>query len=438
MLSPAMTLYGGFGPAYLNAGRAAPLAFVWALFATLPTALSYVFLSNGHPNSGSAAAWAEKAFSRRVSIWAGWMVFLYYLTNFIIQPVTLGVFAGDLFKLIHIEPGFITYGLGALLCLGWTAPLVYKGIGISMKSALAFLLFESLVVVALCTTVVWMAHASGTKLTLEGFYLSASPAGASGIFRAMVFAILAYCGFDVVSTLAEETHMPEKLIPRATILSLFVYATVITLGIWALTFGSSPGHLKTIAESGLMPITEVARIAWGKASFLIPLTAISASLGLAIATSLGASRVLFSMARSELAPARFSQLNSSQIPGPAIQAIFVIGAFASLVTGALMGPFDSYVWWGTTSTFFALVTYLVVNGANIVLHWRRAFESTLSILMYILIPILGIVFDLYLLYRTFFLELWKQGWATGQSVVVFDLSCCAIAAIVALKKAPIK
>jgi len=38
MLSPAMTLYATFGPAFSTAGNAAPLAYGWALLATVPTA----------------------------------------------------------------------------------------------------------------------------------------------------------------------------------------------------------------------------------------------------------------------------------------------------------------------------------------------------------------------------------------------------------------
>ena len=37
-LPPTMTLYGLFGPIFLAAGSAAPLAFIFALAATLPTA----------------------------------------------------------------------------------------------------------------------------------------------------------------------------------------------------------------------------------------------------------------------------------------------------------------------------------------------------------------------------------------------------------------
>src|SRR5262249_32692637 len=93
MLSPAMTLYALFGPTVLTAGRAAPLAFLWALVATLPTAVSYALLSRDFPLSGSAASWIRLAAPRSLAIWAGWMVFLYYFTNFICQPITLGLFA---------------------------------------------------------------------------------------------------------------------------------------------------------------------------------------------------------------------------------------------------------------------------------------------------------------------------------------------------------
>ena len=60
-------------------------------------------------------------------------------------------------------------------------------------------------------------------------------------------------------------------------------------------------------------------------------------------------------------------------------------------------------------------------------------QSPGSLFIYFVIPMTGLLTDMYLLYRTFFLELWNQGWATGQSVVVFDLICCAGALILALR-----
>lgn len=433
MLSPAMTLYGGFGPSFLNAGAAAPLAFVWALLATLPTAASYILLSREYPTSGSAADWAEKSFGKKIGVWAGWMVFLYYLTNFIIQPVTMGVFAGNLFQAVHIAPNFFTFAFASIVCLASGAYFVYRGISISSKGALVFLLLETAVVTALCVSVLYFAAQSGTKLDFDNFRLTASPTGSSGVFRAMVFAILAFCGFDVVSTLSEEVREPEKTIPRATFLSLLVYAGIIILGIWSLTYGGTREELKAIADAGGMPISEVARKVWGGGGILIPITGISATFGLTIATAVGASRILFSMARGGLASKPFALLNDAQTPVNALHLIFGVTLVLALLTGAFLGSYDAYVWWGTTSTFFAMITYLFVNASNLILNRAKWFASPWATLGFVVVPLIGLLTDAYLLYRTFFYELWGQGWATGQSVVVFDLFCCVIAVVFAFK-----
>ena len=184
-LSPAMTLYGLFGPIVLAAGNAAPLAFVFALLATLPTAYGYAVLSRDFPTSGSAADWSARASTPRVGIWTGWIVFLYYLTNFIIQPVALGLFFGDLLKALNLSPpggqgaGFV---LGVVFCCALPAWMVYRGIAVSTKSALIFLLIEIAVVTALCATILWLAPQRGTPLSLTGFSLTAAARNSSGLF----------------------------------------------------------------------------------------------------------------------------------------------------------------------------------------------------------------------------------------------------------------
>jgi amino acid transporter len=428
MLSPAMTLLGAFGPSFLSAGKSAPLAFTWALLATIPTAISYALLSRDFSSSGSAANWASQSMPRGLGIWSGWMVFLYYFTNFIIQPVTMGVFLGDFLHLAGIQQSMSTYTLGVVICGLWSAAMVYRGISLSAKGALAFLLFESAVVIALCATVVWVAP-SGT-LSFEGFHVSTSPTGISGIAKAMIFAMMAYCGFDVVSTLAEETKMAKKLIPQATLLSLLIYAVVIVAGIWCLTYGADPAHLKEISEKGEMPITDVAKRFWGSGSMLVTLTALSASLGLAIATAVGASRVLYSMSRDGLIHAKFSVLHvRHQVPTNALHLIFGVGIFAALLVGGMIGPYNSYVWWATTSTFFAMITYLVVNFACLVLNKGRVFKSPVNFFLFGFLPSLGILIDAYILYRSFFVELWDQEWLVGKSVIVADLSAAVLVAI---------
>lgn len=432
-LSPAMTLYGLFGPTFLSSGSAAPLAFVFALIATLPTASSYALLSRDYPSSGSAADWATRAIGDKVGIWTGWVVFLYYFTNFIIQPVALGLFFGDLLSALEMTSNMahvFGFFLGVVVCLAWPAWLVYRGISVSTKSALAFLLFETIIVLALCGTILVLAPHRGTPLNLTGFSFKGSVGGVPGLFSAMIFAMLGFCGFDVVSTVAEETKMAKKLIPQATILCLVVFASFIIVGVWALTFGGNASHLREVAESGRMPITDIAASFWGRGSVLVTLTGISATFGLAIVTAVGASRILFSMGRNGHTSKVFSELHPTyRVPWKSLHVIFAGGLIGSLIAYFSMGAYNSYVWWATTSTFFAMVTYLFVNFAVLVLFRKKIFQSFGGFFLYGAIPVFGIVADIYLVIESFFIELWNGNWATGKSIVIFD-TVCAITALV--------
>jgi len=416
MLSPAMTLYANFGAAYATAGHAAPLAFVWALLATLPTACSYALLSRERPEAGSAAAWTA-AFAPRVARWVGWMVFLYYLTNFVLQPVTLGLFLGDL-----AGGGLATYCLGALLCCAVPAAIAYRGIRPSSEGALAFLVFEAVVVTALCVTVAVAAP----SLDARGFRVP--EAGTSGLFKAIVFAMLSYCGFDVISTLAEEAKMARRLIPQATFLALGTFGFLIIAGIWALTFSDRPGALSEIVSQDGIPIGQIARKFWGRGSALVDLTGVSAALGIAIATAVGASRTLFSMGRGGLAPRAFAALRN-QVPWNAMHVVFGAGFAGAVIAGIAAGPWRAYLWWGTTATFFAMITFIFVNLANLVLHRGS------GLLLHGLVPVAGIAVDGYILWRSFVVEQWAQG-ALGRSAIAFDVACALMALLALWRREP--
>jgi amino acid transporter len=244
--------------------------------------------------------------------------------------------------------------------------------------------------------------------------------------------MLAFCGFDVVSTLAEETRTARRLIPQATILALLLYAGLIIVGMWALTLGGNASYLKSISEGGRMPINEVAQAVWGRGSIAITFTALSATLALMVATSVGASRILFAKGRRHAAPAAFAKLHPRyQVPWSALHVIFAAGIIMGLSVFISIGAYNAFIWWCTTSTFFAMLTFLFGNVACILLN-RHRLRTLGGALLYGLVPALGIIVDLYILVQSFFIELWAQDWATGKSVVVFDVTCAVIALVVVL------
>jgi amino acid transporter len=261
--------------------------------------------------------------------------------------------------------------------------------------------------------------------------------GLPGIFQALIFGMLGFCGFDVISTLAEETKMARKLIPQATLLSLFIYGAFIVAGVWCLTYSDTPEKLKALSDStGGMPITAIAGTFWGRGSIFIIFTGFSAALGIAIATSVGSSRILFAMGRDGFASRSFGVVHERHsVPWSALHLIYLCGVVGPLAVGAFLGPYKAFVWFCMTTTFFAMVTYLLVNISNLLIFRDRALKSATGFLLYGVVPVLGIVFDGYILIRSFFIELWGQSWGEGKSVLVFDVGC-AVVALFLLQKRP--
>src|SRR5260221_2456736 len=94
----------------------------------------------------------------------------------------------------------------------------------------------------------------------------------------------------------------------------------------------------------------------------------SGALGIGIATSVGASRILFAMGRDGFASRSFGAVHERHsVPWTALHVIFLCGVVGPLVVGAFVGPYKAFVWVCMTTTFFAMVTYLLANISTLLL-----------------------------------------------------------------------
>ncbi|MFL6603911.1 MAG: hypothetical protein ACJ8R9_21645, partial [Steroidobacteraceae bacterium] len=81
--------------------------------------------------------------------------------------------------------------------------------------------------------------------------------------------------------------------------------------------------------------------------------------------------------------------------------------------------------------FFATLTFLAVNVANTLYFWRCA-RYRFKIIDNLLVPAVGALFNIYLIYASFFSALWANNWRTGKSVVVGCVSLLAVQVISAM------
>jgi nucleotide-binding universal stress UspA family protein len=162
------------------------------------------------------------------------------------------------------------------------------------------------------------------------------PNGAGGVVIAMGLTFIAFEGYDLIATVAEEIKASEKTIPRATLISLavtvFIYLMILLVCIGAIQpeSGKSWEFLGQYQETAIaraaqrfMPFFGVALIIFG--GLLSTISALNATI-------LASSRVAFSMSRDKMLPMSLSRTHA-QRRTPHI-AIAVTGAIV-LVMGLL-------------------------------------------------------------------------------------------------------
>ena len=103
-------------------------------------------------------------------------------------------------------------------------------------------------------------------------------------------------------------------------------------------------------------------------------------------------------------------------------------AMGLLSLAILHNGLDSFIWWSNALVFFAALTYVGVNVANLV-YFRRIAPASFNIARNLFVPIAGLSLNLYLIYAACFSALWAAPFRTGRSVVIV---CVALFALLLL------
>jgi APA family basic amino acid/polyamine antiporter len=219
---------------------------------------------------------------------------------------------------------------------------------------------------------------------------SFAPMGFSGIGAGAAYIFFAYIGFDAVSTTAQEAKNPQRDLPIGIICSLVV-CTVLYI-------------LVSMVLTGMVPWQEInmeAPIAHAfldrgldTASHVITVGALAGLTSVMLVMLLGQTRVLYSMANDGLLPRKFFADIHTKFRTPWKNTILV-GLVAAIV-GSLT-PIDDI---GKMVNIGTLLAFVIVCIAVMVLRktnpgQARPFRTP----MVPLIPILGILFNGYMMYK---------------------------------------
>jgi amino acid transporter len=420
LTSPAIGLFALWGTMQTATGPITPLIFLAAMLFTLPTGLSYAVLNTRFPSAGAASTWLWRAISPGVGFLAGLLMLTYFLMATIACPLMFAMFFGDLAEMIHapLSRSAALY-IGVFVATVPVAACCLRGAEASTKVTVRLMLAETLVVMALSVTILIAKWGHLSEVALAPFNPGNATQGFSGFWAAMIVGVLGFCGFDVVSTAAEEANAPRTQVPRAIFITLVGMGLFWAANAWVYTFAISQTSVDAYTQAGISAVNGIAKTYWGWGSLMVVLTAFTGMTAVYISCAQGASRIAFALARHRLLPPSLGVLaGSRRVPRNAVWSVLGCAVVFWLATlYVLRNGLDSFNWWSFALVFFATLTFMAVNVANAVYFFRFA-RKEFNIFKNLLVPVAGFAINAYLLYAAFFSSLWSSNLPTGRSVVV--------------------
>ncbi len=426
--SPAMGLFALWGTMETATGPVTPLIFLAAMLVTLPTGMSYAVLNSRFPSAGAASTWLWRSVGPVAGFVAGLTMTTYFLMATISVPVMFSMFFADFVRIVHIPLSHLNaLYLGVLLSTGPVAFFCLRGAEASIKVTVRLMLIESFVVLALSGTILFFKAQEPGGINLSPFNFTHATQGMTGFWSAMVVGVLGFCGFDVVSTAAEEARAPRTHLPRAIFITLGGMAVFWAVNAWAFTLGIPVDRVVHYTREGVPAVTGIAERYWGLGSLTVDLIAFTGVTAVYLSCVQGCSRIVFALARHRLLPRIFGRLGGTRhVPRNAVLGVLACAVGVDLVTLiVLKNGLDAFNWWSFALVFFATLTFMAVNLANAVYFFRSA-RQDFRLVSNLLVPALGFLVNAYLLYAAFFSALWSSDLPTGRSVVVGCLLVLAV------------
>lgn len=353
------------------AGPASWAAFSVALFVAGLTAFTYAELGGRFPRSAGESFFTEQAFGRpRLALLVGWVV----LCSGILSLATVSVaFGGYMSKLVPGLPPSVTVA-GILLLL---AGVNFRGMRESSTTNIIATMVELtglLIVIVAGALFLDRSADTGIAATIE----AGREVGWSGIARGAALGFFAFIGFEDMVNVAEEVKDPERNMPRAILIALFVTGTIYLLVVLVATSVAEPAVLAA-SEAPLLVVVQTATEAFpGRLFTLIALFAV-ANTGLL--NFIMGSRLIYGMSRQGLLPSTLGRVHETRrTPHLAILAVLLVALVLAL-SGTL-----TYLA-GTTSLLLLLV-FFMVNVSLIVIK-RRDRGETRTFCAPKLVPIAG-------------------------------------------------
>lgn len=383
------------------AGPALPLAVLAALVACTLVASSIGQLAKEIPSAGGIYSYVTRALGPAPGFMVGWA---YLLFQPLVAPLLFLIFAWVMDDVWTSEENGLGMGtdlwwLWVLLAAAIVFFLTYRDIRLSTNAGIVLGIIEIGVFVALA---LWMLASNVDGLTLQTFNPANNEAGTlEGTFKGMVFAILAFIGFESSAPLGEEAKHPRWTIPRAVVGSAILIGLFYVLCSYAWVIGTGFDDFTQVTTEAANPWRDLGEVFWGGGWVLVFFAIVNSAIANANAGVNAATRVIYSLARNGVLPGALARTHPEhRTPHVATIAVSLLGVVVALLMGWKWGPLTAFVIIATAVTIVVICVYITVCIACIA-YYRGEGKAAWNPWLHLVFPVLGALAFLAPLYYQF-------------------------------------
>lgn len=393
-------LFLGSGLAIQTAGPSVLASYALGAFVVLLLMGCLAEMTVAHPTAGSFGTISEKY----VHPLAGFLVrYSYWIANVLAVGVEVSAIALYMKYWFPTVPGvvWIVIFAGVLIYINATsvntfATFEYWFSMIKISAIVGFILLGSYILFG-----AEPSSAIGTKnLVNDGGFL---PFGFWGMWVAVFISLFSFLGTEMIAVTSGEAKDPDVAVPKALKATVFRLTTfyVLTVGIMLMIV---PWQQAQVDKSPFVKVMEILNIpaASGIMNFIILTAALSAMNSQLYAST----RMLFSLSKTNNAPAFLGKLSKKSVPVWAL-GISTGGIFLAAAVNAFI-PGSSYAFMMGISMFGAMFTWFMIFISHLFFRkkWEKSGGRVLPVRMmgFPYLTILGAILLLILMITTWFTD----------------------------------
>lgn len=373
--APLTVVSAGATAAYATSGMAGvPLGYVVCGVLVAFFAVGFCAMAREIPNTAAFFSYVSAGLGRSHGLAASWLALISYLA---MQVALYSLFGFTVNGLLLNQFGLnIPWWVCTLGAIGLVAILGVKSADFASRILGVLLTLEFLAVALYC--VVALSNPADTigvrTLSLQAFV-------GAGTGTMLAFTIAGFMGIESTAMYSEETHKPEKTIPRATLIAVAVISVFYAFSSWSIAQSMGEGNIveEAQAQGADLFFNFLAANGFGG---VVPL------IRVLLATSLFAavtsfhntiSRYLMALGRERVI---WSQLGQTTPGGAPISASLFLSAFGAAVVLGCAGlqyliqygeafPADIIFSWMSAAGGFGLVFLFLVTSLSVIRYFKQ-------------------------------------------------------------------